>query len=485
MKKRILFLCVIALFSCVMHAEEKLPVLKVSFEGVLNSQMTDYVNGTMELTNEDNTVVKLNAKFKTRGATARLYSMKPSLNMKLSNEDYSEAQDSTLLGLRSCSSWILDAMAIDRICMRNRVCFDIWNEFGKLPYQTSFDSRNGTVGKFVEMYINGTYFGIYCMTDKINRKLLDLKKVKVNSDGTVTPRGVLYKHGTQDIANQNERCFTDDFSAATISWHNAWELSEPDDYPSREAWEPLIDAYDNGNTMDYVRKYFHMDNLVKYQIFIMAMSIEDNWGNKNRYFSILNMQKDIDDPDPAEGARRKFIITPWDLDTSLGGTYNGSCYDGNYTNWVIADIMKNGVYPFSVCMKQEDYRQALKECWSEQRTGALSVENVTNKLYAYRDLFINTGAWKRMTDHFDNQKNKPCYVEDLSHEIDLIVNWYKARHAAMDDYFKITDDIRNINADTENSSTTVYDLSGRPVSANITSPGIYIRNGKKIIVDGK
>ena len=130
-----------------------LPVLRVSVEGTFTKDM-EYLNGQMELTDESGAVVKLPAKFKTRGATAKSYMMKPSFNMKLRDASYAEEADSALLGMRSCSSWILDAMAIDRICMRNRVAFDIWNDFSRLPYDSGFERRNGTEGRFVEVYIN-------------------------------------------------------------------------------------------------------------------------------------------------------------------------------------------------------------------------------------------------------------------------------------------------------------------------------------------
>ena len=135
-----------------------LPVLRVSFDGKFKKGMTEYLNGKMQLTDVDGSVVELPAMFKTRGATAASYMMKPSFNMKLKSDDYTEEVDSTLLDLRSCSSWILDAMAIDRICMRNRVCFDTWNEFSRLPYETQFDGRYGTIGRFVEVYINDKYY---------------------------------------------------------------------------------------------------------------------------------------------------------------------------------------------------------------------------------------------------------------------------------------------------------------------------------------
>ena len=138
----LLFLTLINPFSYCAETNV-LPVLKVYFDGKIVRDM-EYTNGSMQLTDTDGTVIDLPAKFKTRGATASMYLMKPSLNMKLRTEDYAEEADSSLLGMRSCSSWILDAMAIDRICMRNRVAFDIWNEFSRLPYATEFDGRNGT-----------------------------------------------------------------------------------------------------------------------------------------------------------------------------------------------------------------------------------------------------------------------------------------------------------------------------------------------------
>ena len=86
-----------------------LPVLRVSFNGKFKNDMPEYLNGMMQLTDVDGSVIELPAKFKSRGATASNYMMKPSFNMKLRTVDYSEEVDSTLLGIRSCSSWHLHA----------------------------------------------------------------------------------------------------------------------------------------------------------------------------------------------------------------------------------------------------------------------------------------------------------------------------------------------------------------------------------------
>lgn len=462
----------------VMAQTVSLPVLRVNFDGPFYRGM-DYVNGTMQLTDTDGSVIELPAKFKTRGATAQQYMMKPALNMKLRSADYSEEVDTMLLGIRSCSSWILDAMAIDRICMRNRVAFDIWNEYSRLPYNTEYGSRNGTKGSFVEVYINDVYYGIYDLSDRINRNLLNLKKVKENDDGSVQIRGVLYKNGTQDILEQNEPGYNEDSTACVIEWHNAWELTYPDEYGGKAVWAPLQEAFDKGMSVDYIKKYFYLENLADYQILVMALSISDNWGNKNHFLSVRNITKDIDDRDPSEAARRKFVLTPWDLDTSLGGSFDGTCYDGSYWVFSLSTIVSIGFYPFVWIQGDDEYNAVLKRRWIEVREGALSVESVKNKLEGYRDLFLESGAWQRMVDHFEAQEEKPFYVKDLAREIEQIEKWYENRFLEMDAFFGIEDGVEMIMMPAA-SGRAIYDILGRKVESPVLAPGLYISDGKII-----
>ena len=467
------FFLAIMLFISMHTNAQTLPVLSVTIDG--GKQISDkYQQGTMMLTDEYGKLIELNAKFKTRGATAKNYSMKPSFNMKLRNTDFTGEQDSTLLGMRSSSSWILDAMAIDRICMRNRVCFDIWNEMSKLPYDTKFQSRNGTIGRFVEVCINNEYYGIYCLTDRINRKLLNLKKVKKETDGSVTPRGVIYKHGTNDIENQNIPGFYNGNSVYIANFNDAWELSEPEDYPSTEAWQPLVDVYNNQNRYEFIKSKFYIENLAEYQILIMALNIADNWGNKNRFFSAVNIQ--------AKDDKSRLVITPWDMDVSLGGDEKGSYYGGNLNvEWSVNSTFTNSVLPFNTCLQQDEYMKLLRDKWIVARKGSLSVESVAKHLRKYKDLFINTGAWKRQWDYFQAQKYQPMIVEDLTYEIESIIKWYANRYAEMDAQFKITSGIENIS--THNASKDFYDLQGRKVNKDNLQKGIYISNGRKYIIN--
>lgn len=468
--------CIFIFFLChstLRAADDKLPQMKITVNGTIKSTMA-YTNGTMELTDTDGRTVSLKAKFKTRGATASTYLDKPSLNMKLRTDDYSASVDTTLLGIRSASKWILDAMAIDRICMRNRVCMDIWNAHSPLPYDTDFGGRSGTEGKFVELYINNTYKGIYCLSDRINRKLLNLKKYNEDKQKV---RGVLYKSGNTDLENQSTRNFSADWTLGTISWHNAWELKEPEDYECEAAWQPLIDLFDNQQTYTAVKKYFFLDNLVDYQLSVMALCIQDNWGNKNHFFSIRNIQKDINDADPEEAACRKVVVSPWDLDASLGGYYDGTYYDGTYNTWAVKDVVKNGgFYPFTLCQGESEYKALLKARWKELRQGVYAPDSINARLEAYANLFVKSGAWERQATV------QPKYVSDLMKEIGYIETWYAARYAEMDAYFGIETAIStptHSQPQPGSQAEAVYSIDGKRLKA-APAKGIYIQGGKKL-----
>lgn len=461
-----------------------LPVLRLTMQDDVQRYMP-YSNGTLQLTDTDGSVVSLKAKLKTRGATAQQYLMKPSLTMKLRSDDYSASVDSSLLGIRTTSKYILDAMAVDAIAMRNRVGMDIWNDFSPLPYDTEYNGRNGTEGRFVEVYLNGEYLGIYCLSDQINRRLLNLKKY---DDEKQLVRGVLYKSGTEDIENQNDVGHTDDWLAYTIGWHNAWELKEPDEeYACEEAWQPLIDVHkladeykwDKDGYYAQVKKYFYIDNLVDYQLFHMALCIVDNWGNKNHFFSVRNIQKNIDDADPTEAARRKFVLTPWDLDTDLGGAYDGTMYGGNYNEWLPEDMVKNGgFFPFPACQAQSEYKELMRKRWDEVRRTVFRPELINKRLETYRDLFLGSGAWARMTAAFEGMSVGPKHVDDLAKEISFIEEWYAKQYAAMDAYFGTTDGISAPRVSTAAGRKGIYSVQGVRLSA-APEKGVYIEDGVK------
>ena len=257
--RRIILLLLTVLFSESLHAQESqyeqmkslldensLPLVNLTVD-ISTVNRTDYVQGEIEITDylrrtdPESQTVHYQCKLRYRGASASGYDKK-SFAVKLYGEA-GEDLDANIFGIREENSWILDAMAIDRIRMRNRVCFDVGNDMSQTPYETNYGNRNGTKGVFVEVFLNGDYHGLYCMTDKIDRKLLGLKKAKVDNNGEVTVKGLLYKGNAW---NDYTDIFLLSYKEADTdkdTW-NAWELQYPDDYPSIDTWQPLMDLID-------------------------------------------------------------------------------------------------------------------------------------------------------------------------------------------------------------------------------------------------
>ena len=450
-----------------------MPILNIRHEGTMGVGMSDYNWGEFLLSTSDNPKpVALNARFRTRGATASKYA-KHALNMKIRELGTDAEVDTALLGMRSSGAWILDAAAVDYTKMRNRVGFDIWNSFSRLPHNSQFDDRNGTEGRFIEVITNGTYSGIYCMTDKINRKLLNLKKY--DKDNNIT-RGVSYKCSYLTKFEEYElRTFLSNYGdmRATSAFFCDWELKEPDDRPSVEAWQPLYDLFRNAKDVQYVKDNFYIDNMIDYHIFVLALLLADN-GNKNEFLSIKSIVSD--DPD-----HRRFFFTPWDLDGALGANSNAEYKDGNYRPTSAQRISEQNInqcYPFKAMLADKDYYERLKARWMEARKNELSLYNVTKRMTDYAKVFVENGAYEREKNAKGTQ-----VIDNIMREVELISQWYATHINSMDDYFGLSHVPQTSNVDyvaPDLQETVTYDLSGRKV----TTPqrGLLIRDGKKVLI---
>ena len=450
------------------YNEYSLPLVNVEVD-VSGLKKESYIPGHItivdaEMRTEGRLMASFDCKLRYRGASSLKYEKK-SFAIKLLDSD-GENLDANVFGIRKENDWILDAMAIDRIRMRNRVCFDIWNEISKTPYKTDFDNRNGTLGYFVEVYLNGDYHGLYCMTDKIDRKLLGLKKAKEQSDGSVYVRGVLYKgEAWTDATRMTGYDISESFDGE--AW-NGWELQYPDDYPCYDAWKPLMNLIDFCNTRNaffklHYRQHFYYDNLVDYALFIMGLNIIDN-NVKNTHFSC-----------PDINVNETFLITPWDLDCSLGGLYEGSHYE-EYTK--ITELTSNYLYYQLYVYNVDNFRGSMKERWQELLSGIMSPDNFKARLDAYAKRFKESGAWQR---EYDKWNNNPVPL-DLDDELEYVKNWYVNNIAALNKVLGvIADDIPYVFQDTDSYNIRMYNIDGKRIMSNPTGRRIYIENGRKII----
>lgn len=456
--------------------DQSLPLVNIIVD--VDSLSSTYYRGAIEFSeynqNRDSVVKKqYPCDLRFRGGAAQLFEKKSfALKLKYDNGD---SWDTNLFGIRKESSWILDAMSVDRIRMRNRLCFDVWNEFSKTPYQTKFDGRNGTKGIFVEVFINGNYNGLYCLTDKINRELLNLRSPSIINDSTSLTRGVLYKgYQWQDVdgeATDIHLLYYKEDKTDSRTW-NAWELQHPEDYPSHETWQPLMELIDfcsdDNPSAVFNREwktFFDPDNLVDYMVFTLALNVGDN-AYKNTFLSTQDITMG-----------HLFIITPWDMDMSLGGFWNGS-YDESLANIHRYD----GIAPYNRLFtgNVDGFYNMVKGKWEALRHYVFSTNNVFRKMDYYAKQFLQSGAWERECKRWSG--NPVPLKVDINEELNYVKSWYIRNLTSLNNQFAGTDIQHITNIETINN---VYTIDGRRVNSrdrNNLSKGIYIINGRKYIV---
>lgn len=406
---------------------------------------------------------KTGCRVKYRGATSLAYDKK-SFAIKPTDENGKKV-DVNIFGIREDDSWILDAMAIDRIRMRNRLCFDIWNELSKTPYDTDYGNRNGTLGVFVELFINGDYHGLYCMTDKINRKLLGLKKADEADNGDVTIKGVLYKGDSWTDATQ---LYGYDKSASVDeeTW-NGWELQHPDDYPCAESWQPLMDFIDFFQTSNsyFVQNYInhlYADNITDYALLRFATNYRDS-NLKNTFLSTVNINKGV-----------CFLITPWDMDTSFGGEWNGDRFDHAAD---VTGTLQTKLFNVLYANNADGFADDLKEQWGQSIKTTFSTTSIYKRLDDYAEAFTKSGAWQREYDKWNG--NPVPLTEDINEELAYVKDWYARNLQSVSEALGVETGITTVKADSGNRQEKRYTLDGILLPENVTYKGIIISNGKK------
>lgn len=416
-----------------------------------------------------------------RGATALGYDKK-SYAVKLLNPATADAPagpeslDASLLGLRTDNSWILDAMASDLARMRNRVSMDFWLDFSARPYYAeTIEPKmvNGTRGKFVEVFIADRYWGLYCLSEKVDRKQLKLKKYA----SPTQPRGLLYK----SVAYDNLLKITDPNPDNNSSTWQGWEAAYPDVRKGEPFdWRPLFDAatlfatYPGGDDF-FQQNLRHMADLpvwCDYELFCELLMADDN-ACKNQYLYYRDVTAS-----PAE----PLCICPWDLDATWGQDWLHRHIASNLDCTVAPAVL----YHFYFTQPLDGL--TFQSRWHELRKTYFDADVIRRYFRRYFDLFATSGADRRETERWDGANGVSL---DFQAEDAYISRWVEERIHFLDGQYEYDPQgIAHIVTDAP-APMPVYTLSGT-IAAYCSSPaavhhagltpGLYIVNGRKVIV---
>ncbi|HEY6915950.1 MAG TPA: CotH kinase family protein, partial [Paludibacter sp.] len=353
--------------------------------------------------------------------------------LKLKDVDGSTSMNRSFFGLRSDNNWILDAMYIDPARMRNRVSTDFWLDFSTKPYYAVNEPKmlNGTRGKFVEVFLNDSYNGLYCMTEKIDRKQLNLKKLRYSPDSTViTQRGGLYKASNWSIGTQlgNSVTWGTNILPAYDNNSETWTAFD-NKYPDLGdgepiEWKPAYDAVrvpywqtDNTTFTSKVATYFDLPVFIDYYLLLDLMLASDNHG-KNYYLSVYD-----------QSVNSMVSLTPWDMDGVWGRRWNGTS-NLTYANQSLETFIlyneprQNNLYLRMLQANTENFNNKLKIRYKELRGSYFTLSSIMARFYKYNELFKLSGASTRERTRWA--------IGDFNTEMTFLSTWITARLKYLD-----------------------------------------------------
>lgn len=335
-----------------------------------------------------------------------------------------ETRKVSMLGMRSDDDWNLEAMFNEPLRIRNVTNARLWKALHE-PYYIDREpeAKSAIEFRYVEVFINGQYQGVYALSERIDRKLLQIKKADDNR------RGELFKAYSWGASTFGS---VPDYDNLSSTWGGFDHI-----YPeSSIEWGDLHGFIDFAINEWHDRFYeewderFERSNAVDYFIFLNAIRALDNTG-KNIYVA------KYDEGEP-------YFYVPFDLDGTYGLVWNGEI--SNATD----GILSNGFYDrlLKDC-NAAGFSTEMKVRWQALRQNLLSNDNLKNGGLSNYNFLKANGIYAREELAWSGYE----FIED---NIDQFTSWIDVRMALLDSFFEnLCEDVS-----TEQLRSNLLSLSG-------------------------
>lgn len=290
--------------------------------------------------------------------------------------------------LRKEDDWILDGLYNEPLLLRANTGQKLWKDIHIPAYIEQEKKARSTVdGFYVDLFVNDEYRGVYFLSEKVNRSLLKLKKIK---DGVV--RGELFKAGRYLPGTSFKGA--PEFKNSLPTWAG-FEMEYPyEDYTSH--WDNLyrsVSFVANSTPAEFaagIHQHFDVSNLIDYYLFINLLRGTDNLG-KNYYIARYNQET-------------PYFIVPWDMDGTLGTIIDGRRIPT--TN----DLLSNHLFDRLRNENPNNVRAKMANRWKELRASEFSNEALQHrirsqymKLLEHKMYERDDAVWK--VDHHEEHLN--------------------------------------------------------------------------------
>ena len=287
-------------------------------------------------------------------------------------------KNENLLGLRKDDDWVLIPMYAEESKLRDKFAIDLWREIADGERQ---DNR-GTRMEYVELILNGVYYGLYGLAVPIDKKQLGLVEHGEESDLLFcidTTAGV-------DLAGLERAGESVQAGNITVKFPKSM---------NQEKWNTIRDFFqlvyfqEDRIFAEEIENWVEMDNMADFYLFLNVIYGKDNT-LKNMYYC-MRLQED--------GTYRVSLI-PWDMDLSFGTLYDGENQNGLFWKY---DTEKNLEEEECACYLTKRIRELnigkfeaiLKKRYGELRQYILKEEKLFGQIESLSEQIICSGAFYR------------------------------------------------------------------------------------------
>lgn len=459
--KRTLFILSLVMGWVGLVSAQSLPTVTIVTDGpIVNSPA---VHGVITVDDHLGTVIEMHAGFKIRGTSSQQYDKKSYRVELWTDETGAEMADTTFLGMRSDDDWNLEAMYNQPLRLRDKIANELWREIYTLPYQAAEPEAASSVAmEYVDVYVNGEHKGVYTLSERVDRKLLGLRKYNGNL------RGLLFKGNGSGNASFEE---LPDYDNTLDVW-DQFEWVYPNESDTAVDWSSLYNFVNfviNSTNNAFYSMYstmFEESNAIDYYLFINAIGAVDNMARN----TFIARQK----------KSSTFFYVPWDLDGVLGNDADGQptvsdegLRSNGFFDRLVQDCSSNG------------FAQKAQERYNSLRDSILTKDHIMEKIQAQYQFLVDCGAYEIEHEVWSEFEVNPS-------DLDYIADWLERRLSWLDEEINSTcgtwdndetpvekrvevfpnpasDKVVVRFADTGEAVIRVYDITGRLVLSTTTS----------------
>ena len=261
--------------------------------------------------------------------------------------------------MRSDDDWVLDAMYNEPLRLRSYLATNLWTKIHEPYYLSKAPSaKSGFDVIYVEVFKNEHYYGVYQLSESIDRKQLQLEK----NEGNVI-KGKLYKADSYEGGPSFKKA-PETYENLFPHW-NGWRTEYPfldyeSDFEDLFKLQNLVVKSNDATFLKTISQFLNIDNAIDYYLFVNLIRASDNLG-KNYYLG----KYDKSEP---------YFIIPWDLDGTFGVVRKGE--QVNKTE----DILSNGLFDRLMKLNPNDYKTRVKLRWKTLREHVFSNDNLISRI---------------------------------------------------------------------------------------------------------